>query len=364
MENTKIGNKEAIALLVTITFNNIIMSITKTVVDTTASASFLNVLYIGIISIIFTSTICYFLNKFPTFDLVDISEYLGGKILKTIIGILYIGYFIFFAGNLLHIFSSCLKIIYFEHVKIIHIALFFVIGTIISCIMRHNAIYRSTFIVFPLVIISTLFLLISNSQYIVVEKMYPILGKGLFTTFITGLSNMFAFQGLAYIFFIPPVLKEPNETKKIAITSIIFSCIFLLISVVIVLLMFDGFVETDELLPLYSAAKYIEYGSFFQKLDSAFVLIWILSFISYLSITLNFSSKILRKITNIQNENVFIFILGLALFFAGTWQKNYAISTFFANIVYKYAFFILVIGISTLILISATIKQKIRKWFK
>ena len=72
MENTQIGNKEAIALLVTITFNNIIMSITKTVVDTTASASLLNVLYIGIISIIFTSIICYFLNKFPTLDLINI----------------------------------------------------------------------------------------------------------------------------------------------------------------------------------------------------------------------------------------------------------------------------------------------------
>ena len=128
--------------------------------------------------------------------------------------------------------------------------------------------------------------------------------------------------------------------------------------------MFNGFVETDELLPLYSAVKYIEYGSFFQKLDSAFVLIWILSFISYLSITLKLSSKILRKITNIENEKIFICILGIALFFAGTWQKNYAISTFFANFVYKYAFFILVIGISLLILMSATIKQKLRKWFK
>ena len=33
MENTKIGNKEAIALLVTITFNQIILNVTKTIVD-------------------------------------------------------------------------------------------------------------------------------------------------------------------------------------------------------------------------------------------------------------------------------------------------------------------------------------------
>ena len=33
MDNTKIGNKEAIALLVTITFNNIILNITKSIIN-------------------------------------------------------------------------------------------------------------------------------------------------------------------------------------------------------------------------------------------------------------------------------------------------------------------------------------------
>ena len=129
----------------------------------------------------------------------------------------------------------------------------------------------------------------------------------------------------------PPMLKQPNNLKNIAITSVVLSCIFLLISVAIILFMFNGFTETDELLPLYSAVKYIEFGSFVQKLDSTFVLIWILSFVSYLSVSLKFSSNILKKLTNIENENIFTYLLGILLFFAGTWQKNYAISTFFAN---------------------------------
>lgn len=364
MENTKIGNKEAIALLVTIAFNNIILNVTKSIIDTTASASLLNILYIGIIAIIFTSIICYFLNKFPTLDLIDISEFLGGKVLKWIIGLLFVGYFIFFAGILLNIFSTFLEISYFQLVKTIYVIGLFVLAAVVSSTMRHNAIYRTNFIIFPLLIISTLFIFISDYRYLVFEKMYPIFGNGLFTTFVAGLSNMFAFQGLAYIYFLPTELKEPNKIKNVAITSVILSCIFLLICVAIILFMFTGFVETDELLPLYSAVKYIEFGSFFQKLDSTFVLIWIIAFVSYLSIALKFSSKILKKLTNIENENIFTYLLGIVLFFIGLWPKNYAISTFFANTVYKYAFFILIIGISFLILMSATIKQKVRKWFK
>lgn len=364
MENTKIGNKEAIALLVTIAFNHIIMNVTKSIIDTTASASLLNILYIGIIAIIFTSIICYFLNKFPTLDLIDISEFLGGKVLKWIIGLLFVGYFIFFAGILLNMFSSFLEITFFQLVKTIYVVGLLVIGAVVASTMRHNAIYRANFIIFPLLIISTLFIFISDYRYLVFEKMYPIFGNGLFTTFVAGLSNIFALQGLAYIYFMPTELKEPDKLKNVSITSVVLSCIFLLICVAIILFMFNGFVETDELLPLYSAVKYIEYGSFFQKLDSAFVLIWIFAFVSYLSIALKFSSKIMKKLTNIENENIFTYLLGIALLFIALWPKNYAISKFFVNTVYKYAFFILIVGISSLVLISATIKQKVRKWFK
>ena len=364
MENTKIGNKEAIALLVTITFNHIIMNISKAIIDSNESASLINVLYIGIITIIFTSIICYFLNKFPTLDLIDISEYLGGKILKWIVGILFVGYFIFFAGNLLNMFSSCLEIIYFQLVKTKYVVSLFLIGAVLACTMRNSAIFRSNFILLPFLIISTLFIFIGNFRYFTFEKMYPILGNGGYATFIAGLSNMFAFQGLAYIYLIPPVLKESNKLKKVAITSIVLSCIFLLISIAVMLFMFNGFVETDELLPLYSAVKYIEFGSFFQKLDSAFILIWITAFVSYLGITLKFSSIILKKLINIENQNIFAYVLAIILFFIGTWQKNYALSKFLATTVYKYAFFILNIGISLLILLSATIKQKVRTWFK
>lgn len=364
MENTKIGNKEAIALLVTIVFNHIIMNLTKAIIDTTESASLINVLYIGLAAIIFTCIICYFLNKFPTLDLIDISEYLGGKVLKWIVGLLFVAYFIFFAGNLLNTFSSCLEIIYFQLVKTKYVVALFVIGAVVACTMRHNAIFRSNLVIFPFLIISTLFLFIGNFRYFEVEKMYPILGNGAFATFVSGLSNMFVFQGLAYIYFMPPKLKEANQLKKIATTSIVISCIILLLSVAIILFMFDGFVETDELLPLYSAVKYVEFGSFLQKLDSAFVLIWIIAFISYLGIALKFSSNILMKLTNVENENIFAYLLAIALFIVGVWQKNYATYKFVGAVIYKYAFFILVIGISLLILLSATIKQKIRKWFK
>lgn len=364
MDNTKIGNKEAIALLVTITFNHIILNVSKTILSTTNSASLLNLLYVGILAIIFTCLVCYFLSKFPTFDIIDISNYLGGKVLKWIIGLMFVGYFVFFTGVLLSMFSSCLQIIYFQYTKTIYITAFLLISALAACSLKYNAIYRATFIIFPFIIISTLFLLFSNLSYFSTDKMYPIFGYGLWSVFGSGITNIFAFQALAYIYFMPPMLKEPTQIKKIAVTSIVLSCIFLLISVAIILFMFSGFVDTDELMPFYSAVKYIEYGSFFKKLDSMFVLIWILSFVSFISIVLKFSSNIFKKLTNATNGAVFTLLLTIALFISAIWQKSYTVSISLSNWPYKYSFLIVIIGIPFFILLFATIKQKIRKWFK
>ena len=358
MENTKIGNKEAIALLVTITFNQLIINGSKAILNTTSSASLLNILFISIIVILFTCAICFFLNKFPAFDLIDISKYLGGNFLKWIIGLLYITYFIIFSGNLLYLFSTCLQIIYFPVTLLFFIRLFFIIAAIIICLFKNNAIYRSTFVLFPILVISTLFLFISDIQFFDVENIYPMFGYGIFSTFVSGLSNLLIFQTLAYIFFLPPITKNPSEIKKITITSIIISSLFILLTISTILFTFNALVEIDELLPLYSAVRYIDYGSFFQKMNSIFLLIWIMSFVSYLGITLKFSSNILKKLSLIKTDSIFIVILGILLFFASGWQKTYASSILFAQGILKWSFFILIFGISFLILIFAYLKLK------
>ena len=113
--------------------------------------------------------------------------------------------------------------------------LLLIIGAVVSSCMKHNAIYRSVSIFFPIIIISILFLFFADTPYYDIEKVYPIWGNGLFTTFVSGLCNMFAFQAIAYIYFMPPLLKDSKQIKKISINAIVseslnlfFICCFLL----------------------------------------------------------------------------------------------------------------------------------------
>ena len=51
MENTRIGNAEAIALIIIVMVNHAVLNITKSIVSTTDSSSILNTFYIYLFSI-------------------------------------------------------------------------------------------------------------------------------------------------------------------------------------------------------------------------------------------------------------------------------------------------------------------------
>ena len=359
MENTRIGKHEAIAFIFTIMVNHAILNITKIIISSTSSSALLNTVYIGIIAIFLSYIICRLLNKFPTFDILDISKFLGGKLLKAITGIMFLAYFIFFTATLLKSFSYYLQTIYFTSTNTFFIILIFLLSAVFVCNLKNNSLLRSNLLTIPLVILSVIVLFLGNAGDFVFENIFPLLGNGINETFFMGISNLYAFQGLLYLLFLPPHLKDVTILKKISLLSIIFSALYLLFSVAIVLFLFDTTVTSTLLMPLYSAARFIEFGTFFQRLDSIFILIWIISFVSFLSIVISTCNNILRKTTHLSSTKFSSSLVAFLMLVATFFSNSYAISTSLTETAYKYAFFI-VLSISIIILCLAFIIKSIK----
>ena len=80
-------------------------------------------------------------------------------------------------------------------------------------------------------------LLFLKSTYLFVpERIFPILGYGSSQIFFTNISNLFAFDGIIYLLFLKPLLKNEENYSKINIISIILVSIFLFLSVLCILL--------------------------------------------------------------------------------------------------------------------------------
>lgn len=358
MPDSKITTKEAIMLIITVIVSHTIVTLPTALLKDAKSAVLLNTIYVSIIALLFAYLIYILMKKFQGQDIIDISEYLGGKWCKNIIGITFIIYFITSSGILLRNFCEGIKIIYFPNTNIVFILLTFIVTICITNTFNFSSNCKTISLILPFVIISIFFLFIGNLDNFSFERIFPLLGDGFYNTFILGLGNITAFGGISCLYIIPPLLEHPEKFKKIALTSIGISAIYLIFCVSTILFMFTFFQNIDEPLPLYTAATYIEFGTFFQRLDSIFLLIWMLEICCYLCIASQLSTLVMKKIANLKHTKPFFFIFPLLIFSISLIPKNYAISRYIGDTVYNYIIMFVVFILSTIILIFSNIKKK------
>ena len=361
MTKPKLGRIEAIMLVLTIVVAHSVLSMPTDILSSYKSASILNVIYISIIAIGISYFIYRLLKNFPSMDILDISELIGGKVFKNLVGTVFIIYFILSASLMLRNFCESIQILYFPMTDITFIITLLIISICIANRLDFSATIKTNVIILPIALIGVLFLFFTNINRFVPQRIFPILGEGAFNTFILGLTNIASFGGIAYLYFLPPLLKDVTQFKKITLISIVATAIYLVFTIATLLFIFTFFTNVSEISPLYTATRYIEFGTFFQRLESIFLLIWILVFACYLSIVSKFSMNIFQKITGISNQKPLIDIFGLLILGIALIPKNLAVSQSFENKIYPYLMIgiVIVLGIGILIFAKFAKKKQI-----
>lgn len=123
----KMGKIEAIFFLMVIMVNKIVLNTPKVLLKSLSSGSWINIIYLTIIMVVLILVINHFYKKFHGQDILDISKFLGGKTLMTIVGIAYVLGFLFIVSNTLRLFSVSMKLIYFNNSPLLYIILFFIV---------------------------------------------------------------------------------------------------------------------------------------------------------------------------------------------------------------------------------------------
>ena len=110
-------------------------------------------------------------------------------------------------------------------------------------------------------------------------------------------------------------------------------------------------------MPLFSVSRYIEFGNFFQRFESLFLLIWTIAFCCYLSISFKFSTYIFTKMFKLADSSQLIYVFSVLTYGIALLPKNYSVSSFFEINIYRYiSISIIVLGL--LILLLANFKKK------
>ena len=358
MNYSKLGNFEAICLIVVVFVNHIVLNLPQMILNSTGSASILNTIYILLIVIIFAILILKLLKKFIGLDIIDISEYLGGKPLKILIGTLCIIYLIFETVFLTRMFSQNLLLVYFPNYPISFIIFLFLFIGVVANIIGKKSIIKTNAIIVPIALFSILFTFIFVADMLRIERSLPIFNNGLDKIFLSGASNIFAFNGLFFLFFISPMLNKKEDMSKVTLWSVLICGIFLILSIATLIFAFSDIYSVSRLAPIYFIIINSRLSAFLERPEAIFIFIWTLALMSFINISVMFVLKIFKKLTNVKEPKylaisvcTIIFVLAMALNGLFNFES-------IANAFYKYGSLILIFGIFTLILILAYIKKR------
>lgn len=359
MEIKQIGNFQAIALILIIVINHLILGTPRTLIAETGTGTILNMLYVFLLVLLLIFIINKLFNNFKGKDIVDISEFLGGKVLKVIVGIVFIIYFLVILSTTVRVIVQDLEIIYFQNISIYVLTLAILASIVFVYKYGSSAVVKCNSIIAPIVGIAILIIAFSNVQDFSLDRIFPILGFGAKETFITGASNIFAYSGLAILYFIMPMLKDSKNFKKVSIVSTILVGILIVGSVSSLVLSFPFIENINEISSLYVESRDISYWQVFQRIDGLFVFSWILALLSYISVVLFIIVVIFRKLTNAKKEFSVVLAFATITYVTTLIPNNIAMIRFLEDIVFKYTNIIVAIFLSLIVLIFANIKYKI-----
>ncbi len=309
-----IGNWEMAALVILILCTKIFLSFPRLMAESAGQAGWILSIYVSLITI----TVFWFMlrlyKKHYGKDLIDLGEHIGGAAGRIFVGLIIIGFTIYVNSVILREFSEDMKIISLSISPISFVSLFFLAAMIISAYVGLEALVRMNAIAVPIISLGYIIIMLGVGRYYDLSKIMPLFGLGFKQIFINGITRISIFSELLIVFMLTPNLKKFNNFKKSTYIGIVISSVFLTISSLVYLLVFAYPHATESFLPIYQLARLVDYGSFFQRGESVFLLIWAVAAMLYLSLGFNVLLQSFKKTFKLDHYKPLILPFAVIIF--------------------------------------------------
>jgi spore germination protein (amino acid permease) len=315
MENKiTFGRFEATCITLTLLSTQLFLNLPRLVMESVWTAGWILTIYITVVSFFLFMIIAKLYVRFEGKDLLDLGEYIGGNIGRIIVGLIVTAFLLYITPIILREFSEDMKIISLPQSPLSFVMFFFLAGMVVAAYLGIEAIVRYSAIVVPIIAVGYLLIIAGSIQYFDVSRITPVLGKGLYAIFVEGLPRISVFAGIINVFLIFPFMKTNKNFKTVGYASIIISGLFFTIGVLAFSLVYQYPTGTESFLPMYQLARLIDYGRFFERIESIFVPVWVVSALFHLSILLFLIVHVFKKTFNLKYHRPLILPFAILIY--------------------------------------------------
>ncbi len=316
------GSFEASCITITLITTQLFLNLPRAMMEVAWTAAWLLTAYVSVIALLLFFIIDRLYRPFEGKDLLDLGEHIGGNIGRIIVGIIVLLFLIYITPVILREFSENMKIIALTRSPLSFVLLFFLTGMIIASYAGLESIVRLSAIIVPIIAVGYLMIITGSLRYIDFSRITPWLGSGPYEIFVKGAPRISVFAGIILVYFLYPFIRTKKNFTTVGYASVVFSGLFFFIGVLIFSLIFQYPTGTESFLPIYELARLVEYGRFFQRLESMFVIIWVASALLHLSILLFLIAYVFKKTFKLKYYKPLIIPFSIIIFSLAIFSHN------------------------------------------
>lgn len=274
IRESKIGEREAVAYLVTIVIGKVFLTYPAILVGYVANAAWAVVVLSGLVTAFFLIFMVKLVTTFPGKSFPEICEHILGPYLGPVVALLPVGGWLMEEALLLRNFSESMLVVALPETALSIIVLCFLGACIVGVYYGLENIARASYISFPFTLTAILAITLLSFTTWKTDWFYPILGEGVLPMLKAGVIRSSDFVEVAALYAMPSFF-HPKQVKKIGFKAVMLSTAIFLLVIITYTMSFPFPVGQEPYLPLYMMARGVYLGQFFQRIEAIFVIFWV-----------------------------------------------------------------------------------------
>ncbi|MCR4401874.1 MAG: spore germination protein [Firmicutes bacterium] len=217
------------------------------------------------------------LRRYPRMGIVEIGEELAGPVLGSLAALGYFAFFFVATVVIMREFSETVGTALLPRTPLAVITLIFALVTIAATYLGVEALTRAALLAAPLIVVTLVFLNVLLVPQANFDAMFPFFGPGLDKLVYHGIIHSAVGGEVLFLAVIAPQLREWSHARAIGLAALAITALFTSVSVLTFVTVFPYPLCVHIPYPGYETSTLIYVGRFFQRVEVAFVFLWVIS---------------------------------------------------------------------------------------
>jgi len=283
----KMGTAEGMAIVFLLTFPTTFLTTPAVLINEAGSLGWLAALVHGLVSVVSLAAILIVCKYVPG-NLFEICEQLLGKVLAWLIALYYAA--AFFANYVLmlrqYAENTLLTALPSAEFSFIIVAYALVGAILVAFSLEGMA--RAGYIVMPFIGITLVIVFALLNPFYEVYRLAPWLSLGVGTAVFTGLKIAGINFGVAAVVILASSFQNNRTRWQIALFGVGLSAVLRAMVVFFYTLLFGVTVGREKMLPFFEMVRLVYLGRYVQRLESLFIILWVINGVLDISLSLYF----------------------------------------------------------------------------